>query len=153
MIYSTKEFMERYADIHQGLGKAIQFLQLNKLEQLEKGRYDIDGDSVYALVQEYETKEASLTTPAAKYEAHRKYIDVQYMVAGTETMGFAPIQTLQTVDSYDTDKDFEMLSGEGCAVVVSSGEFCIFFPEDAHMPGLCYNTKTNVKKVVVKVRI
>ena len=112
------------------------------------GRVDIDGDRLYALVQEYQTRPAE----QGLWEAHRRYIDVQYIVSGRERMGVANIHTMQ-LGEYVMEKDFQPMTGTGNDIEVFPGSFIIFFPEDGHMPGLKVNEPERVKKVVLKVKI
>jgi YhcH/YjgK/YiaL family protein len=127
---------------------ALQFLVKTDLNNLPIGRTEIDGDRLFALVQEYDTKPAE----QGIWEAHRKYIDVQYMVTGQERMGFAHLSAMQ-LGEYVPEKDFQPMSGVGNSVNVFAGAFVIFFPQDGHMPGLCIDVPEKVKKVVLKVRI
>jgi YhcH/YjgK/YiaL family protein len=100
------------------------------------------------LVQEYVTKPVE----QGLWEAHRKYIDVQYMVNGAERMGVANLRTMQ-LGEYVSEKDFQAMSGTGNYLDVFAGAFTIFFPDDAHMPGLQTNDPESVRKVVLKVKI
>lgn len=115
------------------------------------GRYDIDGDNVFALVQSYDT------APAAekKYEAHRVYADVQYIAAGTEVIFYVPTQGLSIVKDYDAEKDY-LLYGEPAAATplhMAPGSFAVFLPHDGHKPGCTNGAPSRIKKVVVKVRV
>ena len=123
-------------------------LQTKLIYSLPLGRFDIDGSHLYALVQEYPTKPIE----QGKWEAHRKYIDIQYMVSGKERMGFANINTLQQ-GIYSAEKDLLQMEGTGNFVDVFAGAFVIFFPEDGHMPGLNAGVPEIIKKVVLKVKI
>jgi biofilm protein TabA len=111
------------------------------------GRIDLDGDRLYVLVQEYETNPPE----QGKWEAHRRYIDVQYVASGRERMGFANLSTMQLGED-KSEKDFQGLSGTGNFLDIFSGAFVIFFPEDGHMPCLCVEQPEPVRKVVLKVR-
>jgi biofilm protein TabA len=109
-------------------------------------RYAIDGDQVYAMVQEYDSK------PKAEgfWESHRKYLDVQYVASGVEHMGYAPTANL-TAGAYQEENDFIKLEGDGEFFLLREGFFCILAPQDAHMPGMAVDQPQPVKKVVVKV--
>jgi biofilm protein TabA len=87
-----------------------------------------------------------------KWEAHRRYIDLQYVALGTERIGYAHLSRL-TQGDYNPDKDFQALSGDGDFVILSAGDFMLLFPEDAHMPGMAVGDPVQVKKVVVKIAI
>ena len=114
------------------------------------GRYEIDGDRVYALVQEYDS-----AAPAdKKWEAHRNYLDVQFVAQGQETMYYAPIGTLTQKGDYIPEKDIVYYEeGAGTALRCLPQTFAVFFPEDLHKPGCQLDGSVKVKKVVVKVKL
>jgi len=136
-----------YNGVGTGIRMALEYLAKTDFAGMAPGRYDIDGNNVYALVQQYETK------PREKgvWEAHRRYIDVQFVAAGIETMGYAPLGGLTVTQPYSTDKDCVLLAGDGDFLTVRAGVFVIFFPQDAHMPCLACAAPAPVRKVVVKV--
>jgi len=149
MIFDTLDNIHRYASLGiPRLAAALKFLQETDLAALPAGRQDLDGDNLYVLVQEYATR----LPGQGKWEAHRRYIDIQCLVFGQERMRFANVRTMQLGD-YIPEKDFQQLSGEGSTVDVFSGSFVIFFPEDGHMPCLAVQAPEPVKKVVLKVKI
>jgi YhcH/YjgK/YiaL family protein len=148
MIFDTLDNHAHYAGLGYNLPAALKFLLENDLTSLPAGRLDIDGDNLYALVQEYVTKPVE----QGIWEAHRKYIDVQHMVSGTERMGVANLRTMQ-LGEYIPEKDFQPMSGTGNHLDVFAGAFVIFFPDDAHMPGLQASQPEAIRKVVLKVKI
>jgi biofilm protein TabA len=139
------------ADFYTGLGekfqKAFQYLQQTDLAALANGRHAIDGDDIFIIIQEYQTK------PTGMWEAHQKYIDLQYVISGREKMGYANIDTLRIAEAYSADNDCVILEGEGSFVIVPAGAFAIFAPHDAHIPGLLVEAPAPVKKAVVKIKI
>jgi YhcH/YjgK/YiaL family protein len=148
MIYDVLENTKLYSSITHSLGRAFSFLLSNDLASLKPGRMEIEGDLIYVLVQEYMTKPES----AGKWEAHKRYIDVQYLVSGSEYVGFSPISKM-TLGDYNPQKDFQALKGIGQKIQLIAGSFMVFFPQDAHMPGLTNGFDTPVKKIVVKCAI
>jgi len=148
MIFDTLNNYARYMGLENGIPAALNFLLKSDLTGLPVGRTDIDGNNLYALIQEYATKNLD----QGEWEAHRKYIDVQYMVSGRERMGFTNICTMQP-GKYVAEDDFLPMAGTGNYVEVFAGTFVIFFPEDGHMPGLNTGMTEMVKKVVLKVKI
>jgi YhcH/YjgK/YiaL family protein len=149
MIIDKIENAHLYKGISKGIAMALEFLAAEDLGSLENGKYVIDGEDVYANVSSYNTREQD----RCSWEAHKRYIDVQCMVKGVERIGYANIGNLDVVKEYDADFDFMALSGMGDYLVLDEGTFAVFFPEDAHMPGITASDDTNVKKVVVKVRV
>ena len=138
-----------YYGVHKRLTRAFQFLKEEDLAEMEPGKYEIDGLNVYALVQSGETK------PEEKgaWEAHRKYIDIQYLVSGTEKMGCANLEAMTVCREYAEAEDCLILTGKGNFFLVEPKNFVVFMPQDAHMPGLAATRPQMVKKVVVKVMI
>ena len=118
------------------------------MASLPPGRYELDGINLYVMSQEYTTK----LPEQGKWEAHRRYIDLQYIVSGTERIGYAHLSRL-TQGDYNSEKDFHALSGVGDYITLSAGDFMLLFPEDAHMPGMAVGDPVPVKKVVVKIAV
>lgn len=149
MIKDRLENAQTYYPISKLLQKGFEWLESQDLANIEPKKYVIDGDAVWANVQEYETKDD------AKYETHRKYIDIQYMIRGQEFVGVSDKSNCITCEKYDAETDLEFLdikTGEEYQVL-NEGEFLVFFPNDAHKPSINPNEKLKVKKVVVKVAI
>jgi len=133
-----------------GLGKALDFLRRPGTASLPDGKYEIDGERVFAMVQRYET----LAQAAPKFEAHRKYIDVQFMAAGAEIIGCAPLEKLAVTEIYDGEKDVcfgAVPAGEWTPLRLERGELAVLWPEDAHAPRLAAGAPAPVTKIVVKV--
>jgi len=148
---NRKSFAISYFSNRERWDKAFAFLRENDLSSLELKRYDIDGDNVYAPVSEYLTKNEE----DARYEAHRAYIDIQYVVSGKELIGVAPLSArVVELEPYKEANDIEFftVSGGENRLATPSRVF-IFFPEDAHRPGLKDAENSPVRKVVVKIRV
>jgi YhcH/YjgK/YiaL family protein len=140
------------AELYRRLGErfvaGFDYLRQDLLKVAD-GRYEIVGDDVFALVQSYDTKPLA----QGKWEAHRQYADIQYMISGRERMGVAPIARMKTQTPYNPDTDLEFFTGDGQMVTVEQGGFTIFLPHDVHMPTIAVDRVEPVKKVVVKVRV
>jgi YhcH/YjgK/YiaL family protein len=143
----------KHADCYYGIGRRVEaglrFLGGSDLAGLAKGRHDIDGDAIYAMVSEYHTKPVG----QVPWEAHRRYLDIQCLVTGEEKIGFARLADLKATQPYDVAKDCVLLDGSGECMVLRPGVFAVFMPHDGHMPGLAVKKPAMVKKVVVKVRL
>lgn len=115
------------------------------------GRYDIDGDDVFALVQSYGTVPAT----EKKYESHRVYADIQYIAEGSEVIYYAPTAGLVPTMAYDETKDCLLYSDPAAAtpLFMAPGCLAIFYAQDGHKPGCIHNTASRIKKVVVKARL
>lgn len=150
MILDTLANGHLYSPVHPRFAKAFEYLRSTNLASLSAGRQAIDGDDVFALVNLYDTKAVA----DSKWEAHRKYIDIQYMVSGTERIGVAPLADLEVTKTYDDKDDYLLLAGKGTMLQMRAGLFAVFYPHDAHMPNVSpAETPVKVRKVVVKVRV
>lgn len=140
----------KYRNIHSGFDKAFDFLEECLENNLETGRYEIDSDRVYALVQSYETSQPDYLP----WESHEKYIDIQFVAEGREVVGWKNTTDLTPVSAYDTDEDCVLYKPEdGTGIVLGAEYFAIFFPWDGHRPkGFC-DKPAAVKKVVIKVAV
>ena len=101
------------------------------------------------MVQTYDTKPRS----AGRWEAHKRYIDIQFIVEGEEVMGVAPVSELTEKTPFDPAKDVGFFDGTGQFFTMRAGEFAILYPHDAHMPQIAPGEPAYVRKVVVKVAV
>jgi len=148
---NRKSFAMAYFRNKERWDKAFDFLRNNDLSKLELKRHDLDGNNLYVTISEYLTKNEE----NARYEAHRKYIDIQYVVSGKELIGIAPMSLKKEVlEPYNETKDIMFLSVTQVNNYKATPEtFFIFFPDDVHRPGLKDGESSPVRKVVVKVKI
>jgi YhcH/YjgK/YiaL family protein len=148
---NKKEMAIAYFKNKERWNSAFDFLKSNDLTSIEAKRHDIDGNNLYVLVSEYNTKNEQ----DANYEAHRKYIDIQYVVKGKEIINITPLSLKdKTVQEYDETKDIEYFTvKEGGNFNADPGRFFVFFPGDAHRPSIKVDTAAPVRKVVVKLKI
>ncbi len=130
--------------------KAFEFLKNTDLGNMEIGRYPLEGDSLFVNVDEYVTKNEA----DARFEAHKKYADIQYLVAGEEKIGITALENTTEIVPYDGTRDIAFFSAsEFNYRTATPANFFIFFPDDAHRPCVKIDDHTRVKKVVVKVKI
>lgn len=138
----------RYAALGPLFEQAFDFLRTTDPNALEPGRYPLAGDALFALVQSYHTKAPS----EGFWEAHRRYIDLQFIAQGTERIGYAPLHRLE-LESHDEQRDLSVLKGEGDFLTLTDGCFMLLWPEDAHMPGLKADQSGPVRKIVFKIAV
>ena len=120
------------------------------LQSMEVGKYPLVGDDVFAMVMEYETKNPE----DAKWEAHHKYIDLQYVISGEETMGILPLEHVIAPQEYNEDKDLIFFGdNDGEFFTANPDVFFLFFPSDVHRPGIRINESKPLKKLVVKIAV
>jgi len=150
MIVDKLKNINLYLNMNKGFEKVFEFIEKFLELNLPDGQYELDGKNVYAMVQSYDT----VPEYEKQWEAHKKYIDIQYVVSGTESIYWSNIDKLHQSTIYDMEKDIYFLNGEeGTQVKVEQGCFVILMPEDAHKPGCLYKTAGGVKKIVVKVSV
>lgn len=149
MIIDKIENSHLYNGLSKRIEKAFEYINNTDLKNIQSGKYEIDGENIFALISEYKTKPES----KGKLEAHKKYIDVQYVIDGEELMGYVPLGGQQILEPYKEENDIVFFTGEKSFTKVSSGMFAIYFPEDVHMPGINTGKISEVKKLVIKVRI
>ena len=135
-----------YNGVHPRLKKGFDFLLENDLISLPVGKYEIENDKVFVMIQEYETK----LIEDCRLESHYLYTDIQYVIRGEERMVYTNKAETEVVEA-QKENDVIFLKGEGNHLIVKEGCFAVFMPQDAHMPGVCVKEPQTVKKAVVKV--
>jgi YhcH/YjgK/YiaL family protein len=144
MIYDRLDNYKLYVKAHPLFKVAFDFLLSYK--GMEIGRYDLK-DGVFVLVQRYNTKKIE----EARWEAHKKFIDLQFVVRGKEQIGIAKLDTLSPASEFDNLKDIGFFLGEGSFVDLTDNEFMILYPSDAHMPAI--GDGSAVDKIVIKIPV
>ncbi|MCQ2183964.1 MAG: YhcH/YjgK/YiaL family protein [Bacteroidales bacterium] len=128
--------------------KTFEFLKNHDLKNLAVGEYEIVGREAYAIVSEYETK----APENCRFESHRKYIDLQYIIEGKEIMGVAAPEGLEVTVPYVEDIEFYGTEAEGAKYEEATPEkFLVFFPDQPHRPCISCDGPSHIKKVVVKI--
>jgi len=147
MILDILENSARYNALHKGFEKAFEFLKRSDLKELPVGTYEIDSNLIYAMVSKDQGREVE----EANLETHERYIDIQYVISGTDTMGYRAKRTCtKPIDEYNQKNDVQFFSDAPTSwATTQSGSFTIFFTDDAHMPLI---SKDIIHKVVVKVK-
>ena len=147
MIFDRIENLNNYS----GLGRvytALKFLSDTDFTKVPLGKYELDGDNIYYMVQKYNTDPDKTVA-----EAHKKYIDIQYIVKGEEIIAVAPIQSEKTEVEAKEEKDVWFYDCETQPLILKDGEFMVLYPNDLHLPGKAVNEPKEVLKVVVKVKV
>lgn len=144
---------EQLGNCSEGVRRALIYLRDTDFTDLPDGKYEICGDKVYAKLQRYRTKPVEQCRP----EAHKKFIDVQFMVSGREELGWCGYSPdLRPVKAYDGRDDvafFEELIPES-RMVLRAGDFAVLYPHDVHRPQVAVDSMPgDVVKVVVKVAV
>jgi biofilm protein TabA len=130
--------------------KGLEYLQRTDFFRTELGKYEIEGSQIFALVQEQQSGPKA----ERRSEAHVKNIDIQYVVAGTDVIGFGlPDSANEVEEDLLTEKDcvfFKKVQNE-MDLVLTPGMYAIFFPEEVHRPNCQFGANENLRKVVVKI--
>lgn len=139
-----------YFGMHTGFEKAFDWLNKTDLLLIGKGKYELDGSALFAIVNEYD----SIATDGEQMESHKKYIDIQYIVAGEELIGHDLLLDQTPSKAYDAETDFMLFPDKPAFFSkLNTGMFAIFYPTDLHMPNIMVNGAAPVKKVVIKVAV
>lgn len=148
MILDTIANASRYTAIHPGFAAAFEFLRTANLADLAAGRHEIDGDRLYVVMN----RQPGRGRAGAKFEAHRRYIDIQFGVSGTDEMGWLPLADCsQPAAPFEESKDVGFFTDSAQTwLTVPAGSFAIFFPEDVHAP---LGGTGDLVKAVVKVAV
>ena len=150
MIYDKINNIETYAAISEDIRVGLEYLREVRMD-IAVGTYQVS-PRVKAIVTEYETKILN----EFGYEAHRDYIDIQYLIRGEEVINSLPLEYLKEIKQYNKEIDaafYEEVEVKPQELLLGNGYFAILFPQDGHMPQLCVNNPEKVKKVVMKIQI
>ena len=148
MIFSTLSNADRYAALHPLLPRAFEFIRNTDLLALAPGRYPIIDKQLFAIVESVPGR----TRTEAKLECHRKYIDIQLVLEGTDEMGWKALADCrEPVSDYSAEKDIRFFHDAPATwIATPPGAFCIFFPDDAHAPLV---SDGHIRKVIFKISV
>jgi biofilm protein TabA len=148
MILNHLDKSSVYFSVHPRFETAFQFLKTCNFNELQPGIHEIDARKIFAIVSD-----GDIVPPeVVKMEVHRKYIDIQYVVSGTDKIGYRYLNECKNrTTKFDVENDYELYADEPeIYLYLTENKFVVFFPEDAHAPLL---HKGNLKKIVIKVEI
>lgn len=149
MILDKIENIQQYNGLSDLLNEGLKFIAETDFSKIEPGKIVLNDNLLFASVSEYATKPAA----DCKLEAHKKYIDIQFIVSGEEKIGFTTLAGQTPSVPYNPEKDIVFYCEEVSFLTLTSGTFAIFFPSDLHQPCVAATSPSNVKKVVVKVAV
>lgn len=148
MIFDTLTNVDNY----KGLGRvytALKFLSETDFSKTDLGRYELDGDNIFYMVQSYDTDPSKTVS-----ESHRKYIDIQFLVEGEEIIGVADISSEKELTEAKEENDVWFYNCKTEPLTLSAGKYMVLYPNDLHCPGVATNGKAlTCRKVVVKVKV
>lgn len=146
MIIDTLKYAHQYYDSLPGLETAMQFIKTTDFSKLAAGRYELDGNKVVALIQEYDT----MDNPP--WESHEFHVDVQYLIKGIEKIGYHPLKGMTPKQPYNVPDDYDLLHDvEGSYVTLKDDVFMLLYPQDGHQPRKAFDKPMPVRKCVIKI--
>lgn len=148
MIHDSLKNTQPVERIHPLFAKAFEFLRNTDFSALEDGKYEIEGDQLFAAISTITGKDKA----AAALETHNRYIDIQTPLSGIETIGWKAGDQLKEISKpYAEEKDITFFHDcPSTYTVIHPGEFAVYFPADGHAPGI---GEGSLRKVVVKVLV
>ena len=150
MIIDTFENAARYYMLHPALEMVLDYLESVTPDDFSEGKMEISGDDVFVNGMHQSTK----AEDEAVWEAHEKYIDIHYLVEGTERIRYAEEDKMEADEPYNENKDCTLYKGnDGFDVNLPEGGFVIFFPGEIHKALVADGPASKVKKLVGKIRV
>lgn len=151
MIKNSLKYTKIYENLSKNMKIGLDYIKNKDLTNFANGKYQINGEEVYINIQDYNSKPLS----EGKWEAHKKYADIQFVIKGEEKIGVGDISEFTTLEPYSAEKDLEFLQTQAPQdfLTLKENDFIILYPQDVHMPQICVNTSSYVKKAVVKVAL
>lgn len=150
MILDNLHNASHYLKLHPLFARAFDFASTNDFKALPLGKHEIDGERLFVILMEYDTKETS----DCVMENHRRYIDIQLMVEGEELMAVTTFDGQIATTPYDEQKDAAFYEKKYDSLLkVKQDQFTIFFPHDLHMPSMKVAEVAKVRKAVFKVAV
>lgn len=150
MILDKITNLDIYKDLNKYIPLVVEFIEKTDLLALEEGKGTIEEGEVFYIVQNKYTKDYDNN----KWEAHKRYIDIQCIINGVEGMGYTDKSNLKAITEYNSEMDIQFFKGEGKILNLSEGEFALFFPNDGHLPYIKEDgAPKQVKKIIFKLMI
>jgi YhcH/YjgK/YiaL family protein len=149
MVTDKIENASIYFGLNERLKRGLEYLAKTDFSKLENGKHVIDGEFLFALVSEYNSKPVEM----CKLESHLKYIDIQYVVEGHEQIGYVAKADQIPTEAYLVEKDVMFFNEKVSTFTMGKGQFAIFYPSDLHQPCRVDGEVAAIRKVVLKVAI
>lgn len=148
MILSNISHADRYATLHPLFPRAFEYIRNTDLRALAPGRHAIIGDNLFVIVEQVDGR----TRAEARLECHRRYIDIQLVLEGTDEMGWKPLADCkQPIGDFNTERDIRFFHDAADSwISTPANAFCIFFPEDAHAPLV---STGKIHKLIFKIAV
>ena len=148
MIKDKLDNLHIYENTHPLFKEAFKWLKENATPDIADGRIEVKGDKIIALPQHYNTHPFE----SAKFETHKKYIDIQYVVSGVEDVYLGNPELMTSAIPFNPEKDIAFFDGSGEAIRLHPREFLIIWPHEAHEPCVTAGEKSAyVHKIIMKI--
>lgn len=151
MIIDKIDNYEEYLQEHPEFKAIYDFIKEDAVDAKADGSYELDGRKLFCNINTYRTE----LDKEVKYEAHKKYADLQYICSGIEKIGWAPLSDVEDKlisEEYSKGGDIAFYEGPGkFDFVLTKGSFLYLAPDDAHAPCQCADKEMNVRKMVFKI--
>lgn len=151
MVLANIKDAERYYALNTNFVEVFDFLKTltkNSKEGIVRENYYVNFSGEFV-----DTADKNPDGTEKVLEAHKKYIDIHYCVSGSEGIGYAETSSLEAISEYDDKDDYVLLKGEYRKVILNEGDFCIVFPEDAHIPVMKGSSDGKLLKAVAKIKL
>lgn len=151
MILDRMSNGSKYAGLSDRFARAFELLAQGDIALKDDGKYEVDGDKLFFMVQNYVTKPVD----ERRFESHRRYADIQAVYSGREAMGYRQIEGLEVTAPYDETKDimFFATPDNYTNLQLEAGEFVVLFPDEGHMPQVQLDGPSQIRKIVFKVLV
>ena len=142
--------LKKYPEFAAYAEDMIAFAERVEKENLEDGRYELQGENLFALLQTYVTKNVE----EARMETHKIYNDLQYVVSGKEMIFWSPVDELEVEEDRTPEADLVFYKNDAAkgSNVLTAGMFGAYFPQDGHKPSVAAGEPAEVKKIVFKFK-
>lgn len=149
MIRALLAHASRYYGLGWGIRRAFEFITQMDFSGLSAGRYDVEGDRIYALIQEKNSQRLC----DAPFENHQRHADLQMTLSGDEWVGYCPVERLTLLGDYNAQTDVQLYTGTGSLQRSYNDSFALFFPEDGHQPYVTMTEPAPLRKLVMRIRL
>lgn len=150
MIYGNINNSSAFYYLNSNLQKCLTFIKENDMVALENGTIKIENDDLFVNVVEYDTVNAE----ERFWEAHKNYLDLHYMINGSEKINVNFTNNMEILDFVEKDDFVSMKGNVKTEILLEDGDFLICYPTDAHMTAVKVgDTSQKIKKAIFKVKI
>lgn len=141
MILDKIENIDLYKGLHARVNKALNYIKTTDFSDILNGKYDIDGDSFFVIVKEYETKDMGNKL----LESHLKYIDVHFIAEGIDQIGIATLVDQKPETAYNPIDDYMLFNSPCDFMILNKGMFTNFYPNDMFIPEIRSSSTSKFK--------